>query len=123
MKHGVNEVTLRHKASDGAWNKRRKKVREKNVKKIDEKIANAKASEVVKSLDVARYTAQCWQETLKNLAALVDKNLDLYADDLTKVAAMSTAINRNIDSLYKSCRILSVQEERRLQLEERKLAL
>ena len=122
-KHGVSFNVLSKRAKKENWTKARRKASEKKTQKIAEKIANKQAKSSVDALDVARYTAQRWQDVLNDMAEIVSKNKSTYAVDMSQVRALSGAIKDNIDNLYRTCRLISAMDERRLALEERRLAL
>lgn len=122
-KYGVSQNTMRHKAAVEKWNDERHKAAAKATQKMTEKIAQKQAAAAIDDLKVARYTALLFQDTLQQVAELVRQNPDVMIADTQGLAHLATAINRNADSLMKTCRILNAGEARRLDIEERKLKL
>ena len=122
-KYNVSMDVIMKKAAKDKWRASRQKACRKTAEKIAEKISAKQAKAAVDELEVARYTTMIWQDTLRDIAELIGEHKEVYAGDLSELAAMSNAINKNIDSLYKSCRLISATEARRLEIEEKRIAL
>lgn len=122
-KYGVSQDTMRKKAAAGKWREFKHKAALEVTQKVTQKIVQKQASAVVDDLKVARYTAMLFQDTLLQVAELVCQNPNVMIADTQGLAHLATAINRNADSLMKTCRILNAGEARRLDIEERKLKL
>lgn len=123
-KYGVSQDSLRKRASREGWGKEKKKTQRRVARNVTTKIdtiVTEQAGAIVDDLAVAKYTAQVFQDALKSIAVLLQTNPE--SQNLRNVESLANAINKNIDSLMKTCRLLSAGEERKLAIEERKLKL
>lgn len=124
-KHDISEDKIKKRAAKEKWRDLRNDTCTKIARKVQEKIVQRKADAVVDELAVARYTAQIWQDTLQQVAALLgsEERMGILVNSPGKAVAMSEAIRTNIDSLMKTCKLLSAAEAKKLELEERRLKL
>ena len=123
-KYGLKHDALRKRGEREKWGQERANAKERVSQEIAEQIkktATKKAEIIVDELEVARYTALVFQDALNSLATMLEMNPE--SQNLRNVESLANAINKNVDSLMKTCRLLSVAEERKLEIEERKLKL
>lgn len=122
-KHGISVNILEKRAVKEKWTKSRRKTRQKMAEKMEEKVAKRQASAAVDDLAVARYTAQIFQDALKDVAKLFQEKPNVFALNARNIESLANAINKNVDSLMKTCKVLGAAEAKKLELEERRLKL
>lgn len=120
-KYQISADKIKKRSAKEKWTDERRKVRTNYAQKVRDKIVQKRADAVVDDLEVAKYTVKVFQEALKDLAELVHANP--MAQNLRNIESLANAINKNVDSLMKTCQILNAGERRKLDLEERRLKL
>ena len=112
---------IKKRSAAEKWTDERRKVRTGYAQKVRERIVQKQADAVLDDLEVAKYTVRVFQEALKDLAELVHSNP--LAQNLRNIESLANAINKNVDSLMKTSMLLSAGEQKKLELEERRLKL
>ena len=120
-KYGISEDKIKKRSAKEKWTDERRKVRTNYAQKVREKIVQKKADAAIDDLEVAKYTVKVFQEALRDLALLMKENP--LSQNLRNVESLANAINKNVDSLMKTCQILNAGEQKKLELEERRLKL